>query len=294
MTMSMTEQENSQATILAQLDVSTAPLAGPGWLQTIREAALARFNELGLPTTKDEDWRFTNIAPIRDTAFVVGGNETTLSSADVDAKTIPGLDAHQLVFVDGVFNAGLSTIQSLPAGVEVMSLAQAIETLGPLLEKHFGQLADIENDAFTALNTALANHGGVVHVPDKTTVDTPIYVLNIAASDKPLLTNPRNLIIVGDHANVTFIEDYVALHDGVYLNNTVTEIFVGDNADATHYFLEKESESAFNMCHRCTSGRDVTAGSRLTPCCLAVQSSATTSSQFSQATGATRCSTGCT
>lgn len=241
----------------ALLDAQTGSLAesgsdiatlGPSWFGPTREAAMTRFKELGLPASNHDDWRFTNIAPIRDTDFVAANGHAAVTAGDVEAVNIPGLEGTRLVFVNGRFNAGLSKTEALPAGVKVLSLAEAFDTERALLEEHLGKLAPFDEQAFTALNTALAEDGVVVVVPRGGAVGQPIHVLNItAAIDRPILTNPRNLIIAGEGAAVTVVEDYVSLRGDTYLTNAVTEIFVGDNAEVTHYLLERESRSAFNV-----------------------------------------------
>ncbi len=245
----MTIQDHQQAGPLAELNPASLPQS-PAWLQPMREQALARFNKLGLPTTRDEDWRFTNVAPIRDALLELSpnGQAVTLSQRDADTCAVPGVTGSRLVFVNGRFNASLSSIKPLPQGVRVLSLAEAIETEQALLKTHLGKLADFEDQPFTALNAALADDGVVVCVPRGKQVDEPIYLLNITTADKPLLINPRNLIVVEESAAVTVIEDYVSLNgEGVYLNNAVTEVVVGDNAHATHYMLDRESTEAFNI-----------------------------------------------
>jgi len=246
-TMSMTEQQDIKTVPLSQLDVASVPQS-PQWIRPKRLAAMERLSEVGLPTNKNEEWRFTNIAAIRNTAFELSGNGSTVSSQDVKNASIPGLAGTQLVFVDGRYDQTQSTCLSLPEGVQVMTLTDAMAQKQEVVESHFGKLADEQDHPFTAMNTALAHEGVVVLVKADAVVDEPIYVLNLStAHDKPLLSNVRNLVIVETGGSVTIIEDYVSLHEGVHMTNAVTEVFVGDNANVTHYLIERENLEAFNV-----------------------------------------------
>ncbi len=248
MTTSITDRRDNNAGLLGRLETHVAAQR-PDWFGHQRQAAVSCFRSIGLPTTRDEDWRFTNTAPIRELAFESPGDESIVSPKDISSVSIPGLDGSCLVFVNGRFEAELSELGTLPPGVKVLSLADAFASQQALLQKHLGQLAAFDHQPFTALNTALTDDGVVVVVPAGLSVQEPIYVLNlsVATTGKPLWVNPRNLIVTGANAAVTLIEDYVSLNGGVYLNNAVTEVIVGDNADVTHYLIERDSREAFNI-----------------------------------------------
>lgn len=221
---------------------------GPDWFEPTRRQAMDRFTELGLPTRRHEQWRFTDITPIRETVFEPAPGYADLSAHDLQAVQITGLDASRLVFVNGRFNAQLSNPGPMPEGVQLMSLAAAMSQHQDLVEPYLGRLADDDDDAFGALNTAMANDGLFLFVPPGASVDQPIHVLHIATpSQQPALTCPRHLIIAGQGAALTVVEDYVATHGGVYLTNAVTEIAVASNADVTHYLIGRDSDDAFNI-----------------------------------------------
>src|SRR5580704_5178722 len=122
----------------------------PAWLRTLRERAFARFCEAGFPTTKHEDWRFTNVNAIAQTPFQLARDarrSRATYSDTLDACRIPGA-ACQLVFLNGRFASELSDLGNLPQGVRVGSLAQAIAQDGASLERHLGRYLNIERDAF--------------------------------------------------------------------------------------------------------------------------------------------------
>lgn len=226
-------------------------VAGRDWapFQPVRRAALARFAELGFPTTQDEDWRFTSVAPIAKTAFALsadGGNEP--ARRDLDPFTFQGPASTQLVFVNGRYSPGLSSLRPLPGGVMVSSLASALTMYPDLMEAHLARYADSHHDAFTALNTAFMEDGAFVHIRRGTALEEPIHLLYVSTrTAAPVITHPRNLIVAGEDSQATIVEDYVSLADGVYFSNGVTEVVVGQSGVLSHYLIERESPQAFNV-----------------------------------------------
>lgn len=221
----------------------------PGWLRSIRRSAMVRFSELGFPTTHDEDWRFTNVAPIAETPFGLardGGVE--LTSRALDRLRVPDFASIRLVFVNGRYEPTLSRQGPLPAGVKVGSLADELAADPGWLEEHLARYADYQNDAFSALNTAFIEDGALVRIPPRTVLEEPIYLLHVSAPGTgPSVTHPRNLIVAGDETQATVVEDYVSLDGEVHFSNVVTEVVAGENSVLGHYRIERESEQAFHV-----------------------------------------------
>ena len=134
------------------------------------------------------------------------------------------------------------------AGVRVLDLAEAAGAQPELIRRHLAQYAGFENEAFTALNTALFGDGLFIHVPKGVGLDDPIHLLNLAVpQDAPTMTHPRLLVVAEEGSRCTIVEDFAASAEGVYLTNSVTEFVVRDGAVATHYMLQRESDQAFNI-----------------------------------------------
>ena len=220
----------------------------PAWLRTLRERAFARFCEAGFPTTKDEDWRFTNANAIAQTSFEPARDvHRGISSATLDAFRVPGA-ACQVVFVNGRLAPELSDFGSLPRGVQVGSLAHAIAENGQALETHLGGYVNIERDAFCALNTAFIEDGAYVYLPRRTVVEAPICLLFISVpGDGPRMAHPRNLMVAEDETEASVVEDYISLGGGVFFSNVVTELVAGENAVISHHLIEREDRQAFNI-----------------------------------------------
>jgi Fe-S cluster assembly protein SufD len=235
---------------------SSRTAAQPRWLQSLRKEAFARFAETGFPTTHDEDWRFTNVAAVSNTAFALAGPETV--SKDQLATFGTSQFAAQLVFVNGLFAKELSTLAALPEDVKAASLAAQLENDAASVEPHLGRYLNFRRDAFAALNTALFEDGVSIEVPRGAHVEQPIYVLFVTVpGTAPTMNHPRNLIVVGESAQVTVVEDYVSLGEGTTFSNAATELVAGDNAHVSHYMIVREGDQAYNFSTlRIQQGRD--------------------------------------
>ena len=221
----------------------------PDAVRALRLSAIARFETLGFPTTRNEDWHFTSVSPIAEGGFA----PLTKASGAVDTAMLAPFDFaaagwHTLVFVNGRHDAALSGGAMLPDGVRVLPLAQAYDELPLLVEQHLGQIANFDASSFTALNTAFINDGAVVHVAHDVEVSQPIHLLFVSdASAAQATASPRNLIVIDRHAKATVIESYAGLTDDRYFTNAVTEAVIGDGATLTHLKLQRESSRAYHV-----------------------------------------------
>jgi Fe-S cluster assembly protein SufD len=223
------------------------PQGGPRWLDDLRGRGAARFAALGIPTVRDEEWRFTNVAPIAAIDFQPAGQ----ISGTADRLTgVPYADAPvRLVIVNGRFDTTLSRVKGLASGVHAGSLAAALTDHADVVQRYFGQLADITNRSFTALNTAFVQDGAFIHVPDGVAVETPIHVIFMTGGEGTNeMVHPRTLIVAGAGSQATVVESYVGAADrDVYFSNAVSEVFVGENAAVDHYKVQQESIDAFHI-----------------------------------------------
>jgi Fe-S cluster assembly protein SufD len=246
----------------------------PSWLRDIRRAAIDRFGDLGFPTTRHEEWRFTNVAPIARTAFrpaapLLGPSEEPLDSRLRNfslSSVLPwSRECHSLVFVNGRFAPGLSSLASLPAGVKAGSLAAelgaASSTEGAALEAHLARHAGYQHHAFVALNTALFEDGALVEVPPNTVVEKPMALVFVTLPEsEPHMTHPRNLILAGAGSQASFIEIHLHFDEAghvtghverspraLYFTNSVTEVVAGGNAILDYTRLQKEGDQAFHV-----------------------------------------------
>jgi Fe-S cluster assembly protein SufD len=223
---------------------------GPAWLYPIRQAGIARFADLGFPTMHDEDWRFTNVAPIAKLPFrpLLEANDPAVTAAEIDRQPFGKIKGCRLVFVDGFFSSELSSVAPLAKGCALGSLAAAAAEEHPALQKHLAQHARADKNAFTALNTAFFTDGAFIYVPDNMDFEHPVHLLFLSTGrERGATTFPRNLIIAGKNSRLAVIESYAGMGDEAYFTNAVTEFVVGENAAVEHCKFQDESTAAFHM-----------------------------------------------
>ncbi|NIW35184.1 MAG: Fe-S cluster assembly protein SufD [Gemmatimonadetes bacterium] len=221
---------------------------GPDWLRPIRKAAIDRSRELGFPTVRDEEWKFTNLAPLARKQFSLPTGPAEITLDDLEGLVFRGQEWARLVFVNGRYVSELSAECAQPGGVIACSLAQSLEFNRDLVEAHLGQYLDFETDFFAALNTAFLQDGAFVYVPPNSEVERPIHLIYLTTdTGAATVTHPRNLLIADRGSQAAVIEEYVGLSDNEYFTNSATEIVAAENANFEHYRIERESVKAFNI-----------------------------------------------
>jgi len=247
----MTQKANNGTeTLVAQFPQFEKASLQPKWLAPVRKAGLASFAEAGFPTLNDEDWRFTNVAPIAKLNFSLAGQAAVngAESKVLDESVFTQLGGHRLVFVNGFFSAKLSSIKPVTGGVRIESLAAALAKDAALIEKHLGKYAHTASNSFAAMNQAFFSDGAFVFVPEGVAVAEPvqlIYISSAKQSGETIL--PRNLVIAGANSKLTVVESYVSTGNVAYFTNAVTEILAGDNATVEHIKLQDEATSAYHI-----------------------------------------------
>ena len=222
---------------------------GPAWLSEVRARAMARFQTAGYPTTKNEDWHFTNPSPIAEATFEpMRPPSGAVSESMVSAWNFGG-EWPCAVFVNGRFVPGLSRFEGLE-GIRVMSLAAAFREEPSLLERHLTRQADYVDPAqvFTAINTALMHDGAVIRVQKGATAQTPLHLLFLSdAGAAGGSSHPRVLIVAEPQSQATIVEQYATAGGERYFTNAVTEAWVGDGATLNHFRLQQEARNAFHV-----------------------------------------------
>ena len=233
----------------AERAASAGRQGDPAWLTETRRHALERFTALGFPTTREEEWRFTSVAPIAERRFVLAKNgASALRPQDLDRLRLPGTTAATLVFANGRYVPSASDIRGLPAGVRIDSLGVAMRQPANAIEEHLTRAASADRHAFTALNTAFLLDGAFLSVPDGIQVETPIQFVFLAIGDEPeTVAHPRVLVVMGAGSKASIVESYSGAHASPYFTNTVTELFAGEDATLNHYKLQQESAACAHI-----------------------------------------------
>ena len=231
----------------------------PSWLRTVREDAFTKFERVGFPTVRDEDWKYTNVAPVAGGKFapvIQNGLNPSLKS-DVDKSSYPETENSRLVFINGIFQRHLTSMQ-LPEGVIVSELAEALRR--PEYETLVREQLSLNPQAngFTALNTALFSSGAFVLIRQGVKLAAPIHLLFAASVENgsaPAVF-PRIMVIAEDHSASTIVESYAG-NGGAYLTDTVVNVAVGNGARIEHYKVQSESTAAFHIANTfAATGRD--------------------------------------
>ncbi len=226
------------------------PETGSGGHATVRELrrrGLEAFTRLGFPTTRDEEWRFTNVAPLAATGFHYPAPVACVSEPD-EVGTFSYLDAHQLVFLNGRLCAEYSTLFEVPEGVVVTSLEDALVTDPEPVLAHLGKYLRFEDQSFAALNTAHLQDGAFVSIGEGEVLTRPLHLLFLSTENsEPVMSWPRNLIVMGANSQATIIESYASVSRQAYLTGAVSEIVVSDYAVLEHYKVQQEGLKGWHL-----------------------------------------------
>lgn len=222
------------------------------WVQELRDRAAGWARQYTIPTTRDEEWRFTDLSSLRQVAFQASTQKVLPSDV---ASLIPEAANSRLVFVNAVYVPELSSVAGLPEEVVVSNLAKLPITHRSRVRDYLGQLEGAE-EVFTALNTAGLSDVAVVWVPKNLVVETPIHLLFVSTvGEFPTISQPRCLVVAESGSCVTLVEEYTNHRDtesaeeeeGVYFTNAVTEIWVEENAEVRHTRVERDGLEAFHV-----------------------------------------------
>jgi Fe-S cluster assembly protein SufD len=220
------------------------PRGGSRWLQDLRDRAASRFVEVGFPSPRDEEWRFTHVSSIVTSEF------RPAPPATLQPETLDGFlyanAANRLVVVNGRYSPELSRTAGLPAGVRFGSLATATAEQADVVARYLGQLANFSDRPFAALNTAFTHDGAYVYLPDGVVLEQPLQILFVSTGDG-VMSHPRSLIVAGDRSQMRVVETYVSVPGQKLLTNAVTEIVAGEHAVIDHYKVQEESTKAFHV-----------------------------------------------
>jgi Fe-S cluster assembly protein SufD len=219
-------------------------------IHTLRKDALEQFDRLGFPTTKHEEWKYTDIKGLlkQDFDFAPINHSISTSAYDIQDLLIPDTEANILVFVNGIYQAGLSKIVSSSQDIVIKDFTEAYTTHGSIIDSYFAKFAAYKTNAFVALNTAFAQKGTFVHIPNNKVVEKPVIIYHIAdtSASKPVAM-PRNLLVAGKNSQASVVEVYLTKGEGTSFTNTVTEIVIQENASLEHIKIQNVGSEAYNI-----------------------------------------------
>ncbi|MGA9119603.1 MAG: Fe-S cluster assembly protein SufD [Bacteroidota bacterium] len=221
----------------------------PEDLRVLRRGAFTRFKELGFPTNKHEEWRFTNVSPVTTTYFSTRQHESTSVRIPDPARwSFAGDDAVTVVLVNGIWSEELSNVRDLPPGIEVLPLPRAIALRREEIGANLGKITDSESNPFSALNTALFDDGVLIHVHAGASISRPVQILAFSApSERPLVIFPRILVVAGRDSSVSLVEMYAGDEGGPGFTNAITEVYLAEGARVEHDKVQIESSKHYHI-----------------------------------------------
>ena len=215
---------------------------GLPWLRQLRDHATVRVQEQTFPTTRDEEWRVTDLSDLLQVKLS-SAKPIEVGLEAIQPFVLPEAESSRLVFVNGSYAPHLSRLEGLSEKLVVGNLKQLVtdDRLQPYLGKQPGA-----EEVFTALNTAGLTDAAVVWIARNEAIATPLHLLFVSTAGETL-AQPRALVVAEANSSLTLVEDYVAIGAGAYLNNAVTEIWLAENAQVNHTRVQREGEAAFHI-----------------------------------------------
>ncbi len=215
-------------------------------VSALRKDAFERFQTLGFPTVKNEDWKYTNIHQLVNKTYLLN-EDVDVANLDLSRADIPGLDAHRIVLINGQYILAFSSIED-EVGLILKPIEEAQEEVN--FQKHFAQHADKTDSALVALNTALHTSGIYLEIPKNKVVSKPIQIIHVSSGKQDFFTQTRNLYVLDANAEAEIIETYITIGEDVpNLNNKVWEIVLLENSKLQHYYLQLASNVSSYINH---------------------------------------------
>lgn len=216
------------------------------WVSDLRGRAMERFRSLGFPSTREEEWKYTSLDPLREARLRTADPPAAGEAPDPDPPGLRGWERYELTFPSAEGGAGTSIACD---DVFVGRLADAMERRPSWLESHLGRHADYAGHALRALNTAFMEDGGAIRLGPGKTLDKAVELTFVAVPgrSRSRIVHPRTLVVVGPNSRLTLVEAYAGSGDEVYCTNAVTEIVLEENAALDHYRVQREGRAAFHV-----------------------------------------------
>lgn len=211
----------------------------PAWLAKIRQNALDRLASQGFPSPRDEEWKYTNVAPIERKRFPLASATTEVDTDRIKAQLLPG--CWHLVLIDGIFASDLSH-PALAGDVVFCDMGAALLRHESVLKRWFGQALDVDH-GLEAFNSALFQGGSLVYLTPGAHLQQPLQILHCQTQNAAAVS--RHLIVLEDHAKAQVIESFLGLEAG--LTAHISEVFVNRGAALQHFKIQREADRAFHF-----------------------------------------------
>lgn len=214
-------------------------------IHNIRTSAIKKFQDLGFPSKKLENWKYTSLNQIlKEDYTVFAKQKNVINFKKVKDYFIDNIESYKIVFVDGYFDPFLSQTSHEGIDICIMSAALNKAKYSDVIKKYFNKISD-EKDSLTSLNTAFSKEGVYIHVPKNTVVEKPVEVVHIATGNEAaLMLQPRNLIVIEENSEIEIVESHRSLTSNPIFTNSVTEIFADKNTNIDYYKIQNDNSTS--------------------------------------------------
>ncbi|MEA5479887.1 Fe-S cluster assembly protein SufD [Pseudanabaena galeata UHCC 0370] len=232
---------------IASTDKETSDFVGK-----LRQLASDRLEALAFPTTKDEEWKYTDVSALGSLTFA---NQQAIASRSANLEALianniaPESLGNCLVFVNGKYRKDLSDASDVTEGLVIGTLATLGDRILPKLRSHLAQHPDA-NDYFASLNTACMEDVAIILAPKNLVVENPVQLIFISAPQvgaSTLITQPRCLVIAESHSELTFVQTFVGENNQAYFTNAVTEVWLAEGAQVNHTKVQRQGNEAIHI-----------------------------------------------
>ena len=220
------------------------------FLHDLRKSALAQLADTDFPSTREEEWKYTNVSPILKQNFIpavnLGVKKSAISKDELKKYLFSGFDFYIMTFINGIYVEELSDLQELPKGVIVDSLRLLMKTNPELVNGRISKFVKAEN-AFNLLNRAYSTDGAIIIVKERVVVEKPIQILYLTGdNESPVLSVPHNMIIAGKNSQVSVLGLYASLGSKTHFTNSITEVFADESAIVDLYKIQNENNKSYH------------------------------------------------
>ncbi len=211
-----------------------------------RSEAIRKYVNTHVPTTKDEEWKFTNLRTLAKKEFEIG-KESEVSKETIDNYSFLNVSNNRIVFVNGKFNNDLTNIISSQEDVYINNLPNAYKEKKEIIDQYFSSIAP-EGEKFTSLNTAFTYDGLFIHLKRSKVIEEPVHIIYIQdAQENNTMNQSRSLVIVEENAQLKLVEQYITLGENESLQNNVSEFIVAESARLDHIKIQDDKNKAHQV-----------------------------------------------
>lgn len=216
------------------------------WIDDIRHEAIEIFDKIGFPNKRNEEWKYTNLAPLLKTDYKLfpDTEEISIGYQEIKKYFVHDIDSYNIVFVNGIYSSYLSNTTHEEADICVLSSAMNKMVHRVVIENYYSKIAP-KDESLVSLNTAFFKDGAYLYIPDNVILSRPVQIMFFStAKEDEVMYQPRNLIVLGRNAHAQVIERHQTINGKANLTNSVTEIFIGENSELDYYKIQNDATEA--------------------------------------------------